>query len=165
MTHIVRTHRVENRLSKAVSTSGGATIGEALERARRAVEEVRDEVMVALDAKIAEIDTVTMPANFDGSATTMARVYTLANEILSEAGAFGLMELSEAGRSLCELTANWRDGGIDAQPVRVHVTAMKSLRRADIASDSSLRTAVVEGLRAVTAKLSAQARAAAAAAR
>jgi len=165
MTHIVRTHRVENRLAKAVSTSGGVTIGEALQRAKLGVEQVRDEVMVALDAKIAEIDTVTMPANFDGTAATMARVYMLANEVLNEAGAFDLSELSEAGRSLCELTANWRDGGIDVQPVRVHVIAMKSLRRPDIAGDSSLRTAVVEGLRAVTAKLSAQARVAAAPAR
>jgi len=151
MSHIVRTHRVENKLTKAISTVGGLTIGDALERAAQAVEAVRDECMDALDEKIAEIDAATKT-----SAPNIARIYTLANEILSEAGAFGLNELSEAGRSLCELTSNWRDGA-DVEPIRVHVVAMKSLRRSDIAGDTTLRNAVIEGLREMTAKLSAAA--------
>lgn len=71
---------------------------------------------------------------------------------------FGLTELSEAGRSLCELTSNWAGGGIDLEPVRVHVSAMKSLRRPDVAGAPAVRSAVLIGLRAVTAKLSAKAR-------
>jgi len=160
MKHVVRTHRVENKLSQAISTQGGVTIAEAIQRATQAVEDVREECMSALDAKIAEIDAVAMDRAFQGNSDEMARIYTLANEILSEAGAFNLAELSEAGRSLCELTANWRDGGINADPIRVHVAAMKSLRRPDIAGNTSLRMAVLDGLRQVTAKLSAQARAA-----
>src|SRR5690606_30372381 len=124
MSHIVRTHRVENRLARAVSTVGGMTIEDALEKAAQAVENMREECMDALDAKIAEIDAVTKSGKPD-----VARVYALANEILNEAGAFGLSELSEAGRSLCELTSNWRDRTSDMEPIRVHVVAMKSLRR------------------------------------
>jgi len=150
MSHIVRTHRIENKLAKAVSTVGGMTVEDALAKAAQAVEEVRDECMDALDVKIAEIDAVTKSGKADP-----ARVYALANEILNEAGAFGLSELSEAGRSLCELTSNWRDGASDMEPIRVHVVAMKSLRRSDVAGDSALRSAVIEGLRALTAKFAA----------
>lgn len=153
MSHIVRTHRVENRLAKAVSTAGGMTIEDALEQAAQAVEHVREECMDALDAKIAEIDAVTKSGKAD-----VARVYALANEILNEAGVFGLSELSEAGRSLCELTSNCRDrASSDMEPIRVHVVAMKSLRRTEVAADTAMRSAVIEGLRALTAKFSASA--------
>ncbi|HYD87198.1 MAG TPA: hypothetical protein VEA80_06975 [Vitreimonas sp.] len=158
MKNVVRTHRVENRLSQAISIPGGVTVSEAIEQAAQGVEELRAECMAALDAKIAEIEAATVSGAFDGNPADMARIYTLANEILSEAGAFGLSELSEAGRSLCELTSNWRDGGIGGEPIRVHVAAMKSLRRWDIESNTSLRMAVLDGLRQVTAKLSAQVR-------
>lgn len=153
MKPIVRTYRVENKLSQAISTNGGLTMGEALLRAQQGVEDVREECMAALDAKIAEIDAATSGA----SQAEVTRVYTLANEILSEAGAFGLFELSEAGRSLCELTSRWRDGGLDAEPVRLHVVAMKALRRPDIEGNTALRSAVLNGLRQVTAKLTANA--------
>jgi hypothetical protein len=154
MTH-VRTHQVENRLATAMSAPGGVSAAEAVKRAEQAVEEVRGACMEALDAKIAEIDVATALETFSASAADMARVYTLANEILSEAGAFGLMELSEAGLSLCELTAHWRKGGADVAPVRVHVAAMKALRREDVAADQTLRANVLDGLRKVTAKIAA----------
>jgi hypothetical protein len=154
MKRIVRTHRVENRLAKALSVPGGMTMADALSRAAAGVEHVRHECMAALDAKIAEIDAATTREAFSSTAADVARVYALANEVLNEAGAFGLSELSEAGRSLCDLTSNWRDGGIDIEPVRVHVSAMKSLRRPEIAGDAALRAEVLSGLRAVTVKLS-----------
>jgi hypothetical protein len=154
MERMVRTHRVENRLAKAVSAPGGMTVAEALSRAAAGVERVREECMAALDAKIAEIDAATTREAFSSTAADVARVYALANEVLNEAGVFGLSELSEAGSSLCELTSNWRDGGIDLEPVRVHVSAMKSLRRPEVAGDAALRAAVLAGLRAVAAKLS-----------
>ena len=160
MKPIIRTHRTANRLAQAISAPGGVTIGEALSRAASGVEEVREECLAALDAKIAEIDSVTAKHAFKASASQTLRVYALANEILNEAGVFGLTELSEAGRSLCELTSNWSDGGIDFEPVRVHVSAMKSLRRPDIAGAPALRAAVLDGLRAVTAKLIGAARSA-----
>jgi hypothetical protein len=160
MKDVVRTYQVDNRLAKAIDAPGGMTVGDALQRATANIEEVRDECLSALDAKIAEIDAATARGAFKASPEEMARVYTLANEILGEAGVFGLTELSEAGRSLCELTSNWASGGIDLDPVRVHVSAMKSLRRPDVAGSPAVRAAVLTGLRAVTAKLSAKARSA-----
>src|SRR5688572_24416552 len=95
---IVRTYRVENRLAGAISAPGGMTIGDAIVRAGAGLEELRDECMSALDVKIAEIDAATTQEAFSSTAADMARVYALANEILNEAGVFGLVELSEAGR-------------------------------------------------------------------
>jgi hypothetical protein len=158
MKPVIRTYQVDNPLTQAMAAPGGVTIAEALSRAAAGVEEVRATCMEALDAKIAEIGAVTAGAAFSASAADMARIYTLANEILSEAGVFGLSELSEAGRSLCELTSSWREGGVELEPIRVHVAAMCSLRRSDVAGAPDLRAAVVQGLRAVTAKVSAQAR-------
>jgi hypothetical protein len=156
MKPVIRTYQVENRLAKAIDAPGGMTIGDALVRAAAGIEQVRDECLIALDGKIAEIEAASSRSVF--TAGDIARIYGLANEILGEAGVFGLVELSEAGRSLCELASNWSGGGVPVEAVRVHVAAMKSLRRPDIAGAPALREAVLNGLRAVTAKLSAQAR-------
>ncbi len=155
MKHVVRTHRPENRLAKAISVPGGLTIGDALERAAENIAVVREDCMIALDAKIAEIDAATSGANFTCAPDDVQRVYSLANQILNEAGVYDLHELSEAGRSLCDLTAN--AAVIDLEPIRVHVAAMKSLRRPEVESDANIRAAVLQGLRQVTAKMRAKA--------
>jgi hypothetical protein len=157
MTPVKKTFQVENRLARAMDAPGGITVADALARAAHNIELVRGECLAALDEKIAEIDAVVARERF--TANDMTRVYVLANQILGEAGVFGLTELSEAGRSLCELTANWSEGGIPVEPMQVHVAAMKSLRHPDVAGAPAMRQALLGGLRAVTAKLSAQARA------
>lgn len=157
MKPIVRTYRPENRLAKAIDLPGGITVAEALVRSAAGVEAVRAECMAGIDEKIAEIDAATCGQTFTSSAADVQRVYRLANEILNEAGVFGLTELSEAGRSLCDLTAGWSNGGIEIDPIRVHVAAMKSLRRPEVEGDLAVRAAVLDGLRRVTAKLTAKA--------
>jgi hypothetical protein len=55
------------------------------------------------------------------------------------------------------LTANWRaHAKLDVRAIAVHVAAMKSLRRPDVAGDPGIRAAVLEGLRQVTAKVGAK---------
>lgn len=157
MKPVVRTHRPENRLAKAISVPGGLTVSEALDRAAENIAVVREECMTALDEKIAEIDAATNTANFSCSPADVQRVYALANEILNEAGVYELHELSEAGRSLCDLTVAVNANAIDLEPIRLHVAAMKSLRRPEVESDTAIRQAVLQGLRQVTAKLRAKA--------
>jgi hypothetical protein len=157
MKPVVRTHRPENKLAGAIQTSGGVTIAEALDRAHEGVESLRDEALVALDEKIARIEGFALSPSFSSSAADIRQVYALANEILNEAGAFGLVELSAAGRSLCDLTVARADGeGLDLRAIRVHVEALKSLRRPDVHGDAAIRAAVLDGLRQVTAKLGAR---------
>jgi len=155
MNAVVRTFHPENRLAKAISFAGGVTMAEALKRAEANVQVVRADCMAALDQKIAQIETLTSAAAFSSADADIRAVYALSNEILNEAGVFGLSELSEAGRSLCELTGAWRAGAppLDLRAIAVHVAAMKSLRRPDVAADPAVRTAVLEGLRQVTAKI------------
>jgi hypothetical protein len=154
---VVRTFRPENRLAKAVDRPGGVTVGDAVSRATEQLEAVRGECMSALDEKIASIEALTLGAAFSSSGEDIRRVYDLANEILNEAGVFALVELSEAGRSLCDLTGGARkDAALDVRAIRVHVAAMKSLRRPEVHGDAATRAAVLEGLRQVTAKVAAK---------
>jgi hypothetical protein len=154
---VVRTFRPENRLAKAVQRPGGMTVADALARASEQLEAVRAECLSALDEKIAAIDALTSSAAFSSRGDDIRRVYDLANEILNEAGVFALVELSEAGRSLCDLTGGYRkDAALDIRAIRVHVAAMKSLRRPEVHGDASTREAVIDGLRQVTAKVAAK---------
>ncbi|MBL8550795.1 MAG: hypothetical protein JNJ73_12495 [Hyphomonadaceae bacterium] len=154
MKPVVRTHRPANQLAAAVQTRGGVTIAEALQHATENVETLRADYMAVLDEKIAAIEAFTRSVGFSGDAETIRKVYALANEVLNEAGAFGLAELSAAGRSLCDLTAARADSeSLDLRAIRVHVEAMKSLRRPEVNGDAQIRAAVLEGLRQVTAKM------------
>jgi hypothetical protein len=133
------------------------TVGDAVSRANEQLEAVRADCMSALDEKIAAIDALTASVEFSSRGDDIRRVYDLANQILNEAGVFQLVELSEAGRSLCDLTGGFRkDGALDVRAIRVHVAAMKSLRRPEVHGDADTRAAVLQGLRQVTAKVSAQ---------
>jgi hypothetical protein len=154
MSYVVRTHRPANRLAAVVETRGGVTLSEAIERAEQGLEAMREDCMAVLDAKIAQIEACTAAAAFSSKAGEIRKVYALANEILNEAGTFGLTELSIAGRSLCDLTVARRgDEALDVRAIRVHVEALKSLRRPEAHGDPKVRAAVLEGLRKVTAKL------------
>jgi hypothetical protein len=154
MTSFVRTFRPANRLAAVIDARGGVKLSEALERARKAVEALREDYLAVLDQKIAQIDGLITAKSFSSTAADIQSVYALANEILNEAGTFGLVELSAAGRSLCDLTANRRgEEPLDLRAIRVHVEAMKSLRRPEVDGDAQTRAAVLDGLRKVTAKV------------
>ena len=150
---MVLMHRPDNVLAEAVVHAGGIRVSEAIEIAAQNIETMRAEGMVNLDAKIAEIDGLTA-RKMTGDEAEVQKVYILSNEILSEAGMFGMAELSEAGRSLCDLSAGAVNGrAFDYRAIRVHVEAMKSLRRPEVDGDAATRAAVLQGLRQVTNKL------------
>lgn len=153
---MVLMHRPENPLADAVQRAGGVRVSEAIATAEESLEELRAECMANLDVKIAEIDALTT-GSMRGDESEVQKVYALSNEILNEAGMFGMNELSEAGRSLCDLSAVGVRA-FDYRAVRVHVEAMKSLRRPEVEGDAAIRAAVLEGLRQVTSKMAASAR-------
>ena len=136
------THRVTTLLRRA----GGMSVAEACARAERRVEAVRESSLSALDEKIS------MLAASAGAST--AQTYSAATEIYSVAGTFGLQELAEAAQSLCDLlSASGRDEKFE-QSVRVHVDALRTLRRPELSSDAGARAAVVSGLRRVATRKS-----------
>lgn len=152
---VVRRFNPENRLAKLIELPGGLSIAEALRGAADAIESVREECVAALDEKIAALDSTARAPSFDGA--QMARLYALSCEVLDEAGAIDLPDLSAAGRSLCDLlVAGAQEGRQSALAVRVHVDAMKTLRHPEMAGAPELRAAVLAGLRDVTEKTKAK---------
>jgi hypothetical protein len=150
---VIRTHRPENRLAKALALPGGITVGLALSQAEKALDALRPDCLSALDAKIAQIDASASGASFSSTESDIEAVYTLSNEILHEAGMFGLAELSEVARSLCNLTDSLRQTAtLDLQAIEVHIATMKLLRRPDVDSDPPTRAAVLDGLKQISVK-------------
>jgi hypothetical protein len=147
----VRKFHPEVRLKKLLAEQGGVTAKVALERATENVESVRDVSMRAIDEKI---ETLTQLSNSDDP-ERMKKLYRVANEIFAESGTFGLAELSVAAHSLCSLLSTAEGARATPQAVAVHVSAMRALRKPEMAGDKAARGAVLAGLRGLTAKLAA----------
>ncbi len=140
----------ENRLAKLVRKPGGLTAAEALGRADRYLEAVREKSVSALDGMIETVAQIAASKDL----TKLATVKTNANENFSLAGTFQLKEPSEAANSLHELLIYGPQGEATSwSSIGVHVDALRSLRRPEMNGDQSGRMAVVQGLRLVSARL------------
>jgi HPt (histidine-containing phosphotransfer) domain-containing protein len=139
-----RTFAPTNRVAELLRRPGGVTAAEACARAERRVEAVRESSLAALDEKI-----TALAASGD---TPIAEIYSVATEIYSVAGTFGLKELAEAAQSLCELLNGAGRDDKFQDSVRVHVDALRTLRRPELSSDATARAAVVAGLRRVATR-------------
>jgi hypothetical protein len=141
------------RIVSLLRRSGGISVQEAISRAERRVEAVRDQCIAALDEKIDEASSCS------ASASDHAHLYSLATEIYALAGAFGLKELAEAASSLCDLLSGEvraaagkvTHGPKFRESVQVHLDALRTLRRPELSDDAAARAEVVRGLRRVAA--------------
>jgi len=140
----------EVRLKKIVAEAGGLTAADAIDRAQRSLEEIRDDCLAAVDKKI---DAIAALATTEVNAS-LERVYQLANEIFAEAGTFGLNELSAVAHNLCNVVSAPPGRRPLGEVVRVHTDAMRALRAPAMASDQALRGAVLTELRNLGARLS-----------
>ncbi len=147
----------EKRLALALRRPGGLSVEEAIARAGLRLESVRDKCVAALDEKI---KALAAEAPTDEAHN---RICALATEIFGLAGTFGLIELAQAAQSLCALLASKSDcpaasagapnvGEKFAASVRVHIDALRTLRRPELAGDAVARAAVVQGLRQVASR-------------
>jgi hypothetical protein len=146
---VVRRFYPEVRLKKMLGEAGGLRAGQALAAATERLEEIREDCLQAVDDKIAGIAVLAR----EGGAENLERCYYVANEIYAEAGAFGLLELSAAAHSLCSLLS--APQAASAAAIKVHVDTMRALRSAEMANNGPLRTAVLNELKALTARLTA----------
>lgn len=144
----------QQRLTSLLSKGGGITATEAIARASQRLEAIRTQCVDALDAKIDML-----AAESAAPASTM--IYSLAADIYNLAGTFGLDELAAAAKSLCDLLGN--TSGLQGAPrthedarylesVRVHIDALRTLRRPELSGDVAGRKAVVRGLRQVASR-------------
>ena len=145
----VITRRPENRLSKVIWVPGGKTIAQALDDAQSGLDEIRNESLDVLRAKLEEIQVLGRRSETNPSETDTQTLYTLSSEVLDISGLFGLPELGQAAFSLCELldrlkarkTWNW-------PAVQVHLHGLLILADPDKTPPEG-RQSVVEGLRQV----------------
>lgn len=132
-------------LKRLMAAPGGLSLETALRRAEAGLESVRGAVLSGLDAKIAQITEFSLSDVPDRA----DRMYHLANEIFSEAGAFDLVELSAAAHSFCALLCV-SEGSRAPAAIRVHVDALRALRSPEVEANPAQRAAVLQGLRAVS---------------
>jgi len=138
---IIRRSYPKARIATKLNASGGISISAALERAEAALETVRAECISAVDEKVRRIAALARALD-EGD-----EMYDLANEVFAEAGAFGLDEVGEAARSLCDLLGS--NGAHKHAAIKVHADALCALRHRDIHDDPERRQSVLFGLREV----------------
>lgn len=139
-----------------MSHMGGIRVSEAIAQAKAELDLIHNDCMHEIDRKIEEIEKMMKSASSHDSAFAQG-IYPLANEIVSEAGMFGFHEISEAARSLCDLTAGTSaNPNFNVRHVQLHLDAMKSLRHPDIHDDVSIRREILKGLRHITAKFASE---------
>jgi hypothetical protein len=144
---IVRKFQPEVRLKKLLAQPGGIRFASAIERADEIVESMRDEGMRQIDAKIEKL------ASFGTDDESLDSVYQIANEVFAEAGMYGLSEISEVARNLCQLvSARKPDISFPSQAIRVHTDSMRLLRSPTVAANAAMRKQVLEELRKLAEK-------------
>ena len=146
---VKRSFYPEVRLKRLVGEAGGMRAADAVEQAALRLEDIRESCLAAIDAKIELVHGLAKVVDESGR----ARCYCISNEIFAEAGSFGLPELSEAAHSLCVLLSATERRAAPEAAIRVHVDAMRALRRPEIAGNKMLRAAVLKELQTLTARL------------
>ena len=102
----VITRRPENRLAKTIWAPGGKTIEKALEDAAANLNEVREERLAVLRAKLAQLQAVGRQGEANAKLGDIRALYALSSDVNDIAGVFGMAELGQAAYSLCELLDN-----------------------------------------------------------
>lgn len=137
----VKKHYPKNPLRGALNAPGAVNAIQALREAAKNMDQIAEYSMSAVDRKIGELETLVAACGDPPSNEERETIYRLANEIFTEAGAFGYDACSQAAHSLCDLTAL---AGGRVEPIAIHIAALRGLRR-DGASKMS--AAIIAGLR------------------
>ncbi|MEQ1809762.1 MAG: hypothetical protein ABL889_07545 [Terricaulis sp.] len=139
---VVRRFYPEVRLKKLLSSNGGIRTDEALLRAGRNLDEIREACLSGVDTKIERLVALSAIGGQEAS----DECYEAANEIFAEAGVFGLNELSAVAHSLCALLSVAERAKVPAAAIKVHADAMRALRTPSIAQNEKVRQAVLSEL-------------------
>lgn len=142
----------ENRLAKLLANPGGLRVATALEQAASGAEELRGQTLAAIDETLDEIARLLSSR----AAGTYASVRQLAGELFGDAGAFGLIEIASAAKSLHELL-EYHAIRPPATALAVHLDALRALRRPAVSNAPEARRAVLDALGELSRKIVAQA--------
>lgn len=146
---VVRRFYPEIRLKTLINAPGGQTVMESLQRAGAELELIREECMRDVDERIARMgEIVSAPFGQEGD----EELHRLANDVLAQGGGFGLTDLASVAHSLCVFVTGHDRSAARQTVARLHVEAMKALRRPQIEENAAAREAVVAGLRQVVSR-------------
>ena len=135
----VHYYRPKMKLAKLLREPGGKTVAEAVKDASAGLEALSAECLDEVDAFIVRIEAAfaALPADFDAEA--LRGLYLAVNGLIGLPGIVGLSELETAAYSLADLTDRMIAAGrFEREPVRVHVQALRLLRRPDLLSVAAL---------------------------
>ncbi len=128
--------RVKNLLGELLHMPGGISREEAIEEARRLIEELREECERAIPAEITSLEDIVALFGETVSARQLAMVLDAVDPLLTLSGTFGPAILDKVVKRFCDLCAGMIDKGITAvAPLRVHLRAMRLVWKGDIAGE------------------------------
>jgi hypothetical protein len=144
-----------NPLADMIGQPGGITVGEALSRAGKRLEDLKEPALMRIDLALAELRATLEGLSVAPAEATLLRSYALANAIVGLSGPAQTAALSKGAYQMCDFIEILRNGGTwSRSAMDVHINALVGLRTLDDA-DAAGANAVLAGLRAVTQKMKA----------
>lgn len=143
----VRKFMPVNRLAKALNDPTGLLMSQALKHAGANVENMRPQLVAALDRKLDALRDLAPSAE-----EAKDDFYRTAREVYADAGALGFVHISQAALSLCDLFVSVVPEGRFRAGIKVHVDAITALRSAEGDAAKPQREAILEGLFAISGK-------------
>jgi hypothetical protein len=122
-------HFPTTRLTELVARGGGITRDQAIEDAKKGVEDLRDLALETIENAIRAIEAVVYSAQGNRLAEAdMKEVLVQTDHLVTITATFGLDTLESVLKSLCDVTDGLLTlGSNDAAPIVVHVQAMRLL--------------------------------------
>lgn len=139
----------KNRLGDALSSAPPMMAAKAVKQAEALLGEMQQECVARLDVLLSDFPAG-LSGDDDARRVQVREVYETSRRMIGVATVAGIPEMDIAARSLCEVAdALLSRQKSDWEPLRVHISTMHLLRRADIpeAAKGQLLVAL-EGLRA-----------------
>lgn len=125
--------RVKNLLGELLHMPGGISRDEAVEEARRLIEELREECERAIPAEITSLEDIVAIFGETASAKQLGMILDAVDPLLTLSGTFGPAILDSVVKRFCDLCAGMVDKGITSvAPLRVHLRAMRLVWRGDL---------------------------------
>ena len=108
----------QTRLSVLAARPGGKSRDQAVADAERSIESIRGACMAGIEEQICELEALV--AGCQDPMARLARFARLADRLVSLSGTFGLDNLADAGKRLCDMACAFQGRGI-YQPAPIAV--------------------------------------------
>jgi hypothetical protein len=145
----VKYHRPRYAMAQKLRRGPGVAVPEAVRRAEANVEAMREELLAELGAGIDALETLLRPPG-QGPGLIQA-AYDQTQLLIAVAGACGLDGAASAAHGLCELLDRMSRGRFEAEPIAVHVRALRLLGQPGAVSEEE-GAQILQGLEKVCSR-------------